>query len=213
MSKLIIFGAGALAYEVLDIARSKCTSVQVVTTDRSSPSKRFLSKLGDLFGAQASVAELDEHSLNSDTSFFVAINDINVRRSIFNRIESLGVEPCALIHQTALIDSSAKVGPGCYVGAYCSLSFDTTLHKGCVVNNHASLGHENQIGEFCNLGPHSSLTSRIIVENCCSLGAHCFVDRGVNLAAMTTIAPCTPVFRSISAVETTWSIPLSKRIR
>jgi UDP-3-O-[3-hydroxymyristoyl] glucosamine N-acyltransferase len=89
----------------------------------------------------------------------------------FGRIAARLHPPPALkpgLHPTAIIDPTAKVAPGCEIGAYAVVGPGAEIGAGCVVSPHAYIGPGVVLGEGCRIGPHASIT-------------HCLAGRGVVL--------------------------------
>ena len=62
------------------------------------------------------------------------------------------------IHQTAIIDSKAEIGPGCVVGPYCIIGPDVVLGAECWLQHHVTLcgptrtGVRNKYYAYCSIG-------------------------------------------------------------
>ncbi|WP_308116438.1 UDP-3-O-(3-hydroxymyristoyl)glucosamine N-acyltransferase, partial [Falsiroseomonas oryziterrae] len=76
--------------------------------------------------------------------------------------------PRAGIHPTAVVDPSAKLGPGCEVGPYAVIGAGAEIGAGCILGPHAVIGEKVVLGDGCRIGPHASVT-------------HCIAGRGVVL--------------------------------
>jgi len=69
-----------------------------------------------------------------------------------------GKKGIAVIHPTALIDSSAKLADDVTVGAYCVIGADVEIGAGCVIDSHVVINGPTKIGEynrlysFCSIG-------------------------------------------------------------
>lgn len=68
------------------------------------------------------------------------------------------------IHQTALIDSTAKIGKNVSVGAF------TIVEAKAEIGDNTSIGHHTVIGENAVLGNHVMIHSHVHVYNHCQLG-------------------------------------------
>ncbi|NKB61155.1 MAG: acyl-ACP--UDP-N-acetylglucosamine O-acyltransferase [Gammaproteobacteria bacterium] len=64
----------------------------------------------------------------------------------------------AEIHETAIIDPSAKIGSNVVVGPYTIIEGDVSIDDGCwigphvVIRNHTSIGKNNRIFQFASIG-------------------------------------------------------------
>lgn len=68
-----------------------------------------------------------------------------------------------LIHPSAVVSASAKVGRGCVVGPFSIVSADTRAGEFVGLNAHASLGHDVQIGAYSTLSAYVDLTGAVKV--------------------------------------------------
>ncbi len=63
-----------------------------------------------------------------------------------------------MIHPTAVIHASARIGEGCEIGPYCVIGANVELGPGCrlhshvVMDGHTRLGADNQIYPFASIG-------------------------------------------------------------
>lgn len=63
-----------------------------------------------------------------------------------------------MIHPTAVIHPSARIGAGCHIGPYCviggsvTLGDDCHLHSHVVIDGHTTLGRKNEVFPFASIG-------------------------------------------------------------
>lgn len=76
--------------------------------------------------------------------------------------------PRPVIHPTAVVDPSARLGEGCEIGPYAVVGAGAEIGARCVIGPHAVIGDGVVLGEGCRIGPHASVT-------------HCIAGRGVVL--------------------------------
>lgn len=63
-----------------------------------------------------------------------------------------------MIHETAIIDSSAKIAEGVEIGPYCVIGADVEIDSGSVIESHVvingptSIGKDNHIFQFASIG-------------------------------------------------------------
>ncbi len=86
-------------------------------------------------------------------------------------------ETDSLIHPTAVIHSTAKIGSNVYIGPYCVIGKNTSVDDNCALHAHTVIehnvsigqnsvllphvyvGHGTKIGNFCEIKPHSTIAS------------------------------------------------------
>jgi UDP-3-O-[3-hydroxymyristoyl] glucosamine N-acyltransferase len=87
----------------------------------------------------------------------------------------LQFSPC--IHPTAVIDSSAKIGEGCSIGAYCVIEKDAVVGARTILRPHSFVGQESKLGEDCHLHPQVTIRER------CKIGNRVILHSGVVIGA------------------------------
>ena len=80
-------------------------------------------------------------------------------------------------HPSAVVDASARIGPGCSIGPGAVVEAGATLGAGVV------LGAASFVGRDASLGDGTVLEPRAVVLHGCSLGARCLVHAGPVIGA------------------------------
>lgn len=62
-----------------------------------------------------------------------------------------------MIHPTAIIDSSAQIGPNVKVGPYCIIEADTVIGENCELKSHVVVGRHTTLGAGNKLFPFASV--------------------------------------------------------
>ena len=76
------------------------------------------------------------------------------------------------VHPTAVVAESAKVGEGCYIGAY------VVVDEGAVIGEGVSLYPHVYVGDGATIGDGSTLHSGVKVYEGCKIGKRCIVHSG-----------------------------------
>jgi len=98
------------------------------------------------------------------------------------------------IHQTAIVDPSAKLGEDVHVGAYSIIEADCEIGDGCRIQPHAVLHSRTVIGENTFVDCHA-----VLGGNPNFLGFDPSLSSGVRIGKSATIRESTTVHRSILA--------------
>ena len=167
--RLLVIGAGGHAKVVVEAAESAGFEVAGVIGLPTDPS--------EVLGHAVSLSDdgIEAHG------FIVAIGNNRTRAEYFGRYRERGLEPLSVIHPSAIVSPTARIGagtlvmPGVIVNAQADVGSDAILNTGCVVE------HDVAIGDHALIGPLACL--------CGAAG----VGPGVLLGAGTTVAPGTRV--------------------
>ena len=76
------------------------------------------------------------------------------------------------VHPTAVVAESAKVGEGCYIGAY------AVIDEGATIGNGASIYPHVYVGDGASVGDGSTLYSGVKVYEGCKIGNRCIIHSG-----------------------------------
>ncbi|MDR1500600.1 MAG: UDP-3-O-(3-hydroxymyristoyl)glucosamine N-acyltransferase [Tannerellaceae bacterium] len=79
--------------------------------------------------------------------------------------EKKGIDPAASIH------SSARMGAGCYVGAFACIAENVVLGDGCKIYPHAYIGDDVVLGDNCIVYPHVTIYEGGVIGSGCILHA------------------------------------------
>lgn len=75
------------------------------------------------------------------------------------------------IHQTAIIEPSAKVGTDVYIGAYSYIGENCIVGEGCSIYPHVYIGDSTRIGKNCILNPGVKIYHECLIGNSCIIHA------------------------------------------
>jgi UDP-3-O-[3-hydroxymyristoyl] glucosamine N-acyltransferase len=76
------------------------------------------------------------------------------------------------IHPSAVIESSAKIGSGVYVGPYAYIGENCVIGEGCSVYPHAYIGDNTSLGINCTINPG------VTIYHDCIIGQGCIIHAG-----------------------------------
>lgn len=95
----------------------------------------------------------------------------NDRIEIHNLFLSRGLKLCTLIHPTASVCATSRIGNGSQLLSQSLLAADSLLGESCILNHQASVDHECIIGNGVHLAPSSTLCGCVVLGNNVMIGA------------------------------------------
>ena len=162
--QLLIIGGGGHAGVVIDVARAAgfepvaaldggavgnvCNGVDVVGDD--SMSERFLQS-----GVKDAV---------------VALGDNKLRSTIGTRLRKMGFTLPTIIHTTAVISPSARIGAGTVVMPIAVINAGAQVGEFAIVNSAAVVEHDCLIGDGAHIAPGAVLGGCVTVGNLALVG-------------------------------------------
>ncbi len=176
---LLIFGAGGHAKAASDCARSLYPR-QLMLGGGAGGQWRDIPILPQ------SAQTLAEWKAQCPLAF-VAIGDGALREAVLSSLEAAGFTLVTLVHPSAAVSPSARLGPGTMVGPRAAVNADAQIGKGCIVNTGAIVEHDCRVGDFSHISPGAVLGGGVI------LGARCWVCLGAAVSDHVEIGPRTTV--------------------
>jgi len=85
----------------------------------------------------------------------------NIRLKLAEKLKDLGLKPISLIHPSAIIDGTSKIGEGVQIMAGSVIQARVKIGDQCIVNTKASIDHEVDIEDGCEIGPGATLCGNI----------------------------------------------------
>lgn len=130
------------------------------------------------------IGKPDSYIPEPDDVFICAVGDPQLRRRLVEKLGKKGGAFISLIHPSAIISASAKIGEGCIIKPFSVISCHTEIGNHTVVQPHCTVEHDVKVGPYCLIGSGSVLQG----------GA--FVREGQTLAPLSKLAH--NIFFSIS---------------
>lgn len=164
IKKIIILGAGGEAWEILQVIKlinAKKPQWEIIgflDDDKNLIGKSF-------FDVQV-IGTIDD-AKKYDYAYF--INSIGhpdkpeLRAEINNRIPFNTDRFATIIHPTAFVCDTAKIGYGCFIQANCTITTKATIGNNVLISNGANIGHESEIGQDSVVGLGVNITSDVII--------------------------------------------------
>ncbi|HYO58407.1 acetyltransferase [Archangium sp.] len=148
--RLVVYGCGGHGKVVADIALTRGLIVEGFVDDGAPAGGRVLD-LPILGGA----AWLEAR--RSEVTVALGVGENHARRRVYELCERLGMIPVTLIHPTAAVAVSARVGAGVVVMAQAVINPDARVADGAIINSGAIIEHDCEIGAFAHLSPNATL--------------------------------------------------------
>ncbi len=169
MSILIIFG-DKTAEEVLEAAKlgygDQFDEIRKLYFERES----FLSQhLPDISGRFR------------DVYYHVGVANVRIKHEIDEQVEELGWKRFTIVHPSAVISPSARIGTGVFVGPLAVISSKATIGDHGIVHIHASVGHDVEIGECCAILPGARISGSVTMGDRVLIGSNAFLAAGIRI--------------------------------
>jgi len=204
MYNIIIVGAGGCAREIYYWANDTFSK-------ENYKIKGFLSyNQKDLEGFNVKsdiIGNDDNYKIEKNDLFIIAIGDIDIKKRAVNRLKKRGAKFISLIHPTALIIPTAKIGEGVVICPHCLISDNAQLGNFVMMNINSICGHDGKVGKYCILSPYAILNGFAILEDEVFLGTHATVTPYKSVGYRSKVSANSVVMRNVPPNRIVFGVP------
>jgi sugar O-acyltransferase (sialic acid O-acetyltransferase NeuD family) len=204
MRDLIIVGAGGFGREIRELLPHSFPEGSIRV-------KGFLSSNPRDFDnyevAEPILGDPDRYTPAESDWFLLAIGDVDHRKRITLSLKSRGAKFASLIHRTAVVAGSARLGEGCVLYPYSVVMNAAQLDDFVLLNLHASAGHDTRIGRFCNLSPYATMNGFSELEEGVFMGTHSSVLPGCRVGSSSKISAGSVVAHNVGPQTLVFGVP------
>ncbi|MCA9198628.1 MAG: acetyltransferase [Planctomycetales bacterium] len=173
-NQITILGAGGHAKVVVDAARFTFDTIRIL----DDATVRIGSCVGGI-----RISGTTANALIGDLAI-IAIGDNATRQRIASNIQCSWT---SVVHPTAVIAESAKLGDGTVVLAGCVVQADSRIGRHVILNTCSSVDHDCVIGDFVHICPGVHLPGNVTIGNGVLLGVSSTVLPGVRIGDGATV--------------------------
>lgn len=156
--RLVIVGAGVHAKVVIEAVRA-CGAWDIVGL--IDPSPEVPQMLGvPVLGGDDLLPRLRAQDVSHAV---IAVGGNALRQRLGRQAEGLGFELPSIVHPSALVSPSARLGRGVVVMARAVIGTETTVSDLAIVNTGAVLDHDNAIGVAAHVAPGCALAGNVLI--------------------------------------------------
>ena len=174
MNKLLIIGAGGHGKVVADTAEA-CGYSNIAFLDQSWPEQ-----------VENGRWKVVGKPKQSDVTMFCAVGKNDIRARMFEEYH-LNNSP-VLIHPSAIISPTVKMGQGALVVAGSIVNADTSIGRGTILNTACSVDHDCMIGDFVHISPGAHLAGGVRVGDGTWIGIGAVVREDVRIGKNVIVA-------------------------
>jgi acetyltransferase EpsM len=142
-----------------------------------------------------------------DLKFVIAIGDNKVRKAIVERLNIPDENYVSVIHQSAVISPSAKIGYGSVVMPNSVINADTQIGVHSIINTASVIEHDSIIGDFSHVCPGTTLTGTVQIGEGTYVGAGSTIIPNIRIGEWTIIGAGAAVITDIPSYCTAVGIP------
>ncbi|RLL42762.1 acetyltransferase [Oceanobacillus piezotolerans] len=137
--------------------------------------------------------------LQEDIKLVIAIGDNLIRRKIVQQLALPKEAYAPLIHPTAIISPTSKVGYGTVVMPNVVVNANSEIGSHCIINTGAIVEHDNRIGDYTHLSPNVTLTGNVSTGEGVHIGSSATIIPSKHLGSWSIIGAGSTVIEHIPA--------------
>ena len=103
----------------------------------------------------------------------ISLGEPELKVKLFNRISNAGYKFANLIHPSAIISSSAKLGCGIILKPHALVSTDAVVGNNVSIEENGIIGHDSTIEDHCQI------SANVVVAGGCHIGEATYIGLGV----------------------------------
>ncbi len=205
MKPLVVFGAGGLARELLQIVRD--INAVAETWDFLG----FLDGNPEIVGEQ-----IQGYPVLGGASWIegkpriqvsVGIGAAPAKRNVARQVESAGGRFATLIHPRAWIGQFVSIGEGTIVCAGVMVTTDVRIGKHVIVNLGCTIGHDVSVGDYVTIAPSVNVSGSVSIGEGCDLGTNATIIQGKSIGAWSIVGAAAAVVDDLPANVTAVGVP------
>jgi sugar O-acyltransferase (sialic acid O-acetyltransferase NeuD family) len=206
---LVIIGASGLAREVYDLAN---------TCYGNNPNFKIKGFLSDgpsnieEMGYPKVLNTVNGYTIEKEDVFFCAIGNVKDRKKTSEIILNKGGTFINLIHPTAIISPSAKIGVGVAIKAFSSLASNVKIGDFVYLQSSVILGHDVVIGNYCQVNSFAFFAGYVNVEDLCIINAGAKLIQNIKVGTGATVGIGSVVLTRVKEGATVFGVPAKKII-
>lgn len=194
--KLVIYGAGLGAKQVLEVTRLLDGFLVIGLMDDDAAIKGK-----DICGlpVKGGFAELKALAAAGEVDAVALSFHSQVRRKVHRRIRSEmpALSIPALVDPRAVVGYGAKIGDGALVEAGAVIGPDTVIGEGAIVDIGAKVAHDCDIGAFCHLSPGCTISGIVCLKEHVLVGVGAAVNSTTTIGSNSVVTPCSAVMNDV----------------
>lgn len=201
MRPIVILGAGGHASVVADLIATKGWLIKGFVAPEEKPIKGFfelpyLGKDEILFDERFS---REVYLVNGLGSISPEGNQIRFR--LYAQYKNLGYDFLTLIHPSAVVAKTAKIGEGVQIMAGVIIQPNVVIGENTIINTRSSIDHDCHIGHSVHIAPGVTLSGNGSVHDQALLGVGSVMIQGISIGERAMVCAGSVVVNNIEARE------------
>lgn len=206
--KIVIYGAGGLGREVLQLVRQTLCreGAQVLGFIDDFAAPGTVLNDAPVLGGDSLLGTMTE-----PFSLVFGFASPENKKEKFRRLKGNPlISFPRVIHPSASISEYAQLGEGTVIAASCIVSIDAALGDCVFLNNGALVGHDSAVGDFTSVMPLAAISGNVSIGEGCLIGAQSAIRQGLTIGRDCVVGMGSIVLRDVPDGSTVLGNPAKK---
>jgi sugar O-acyltransferase (sialic acid O-acetyltransferase NeuD family) len=209
MKRIIIVGAGGFGRELTCWIEQALDSSQAFLGGFIDDTIAAGDKLSEEYPYPV-LGRIADYVPQAEDVLIVAIGNPSDKISVAESLRQRGAQFYNLIHPTAVIARTAKIGQGLIMCPYSMLSASSVIEDFVTLNSYTSIGHDAVVGEGTTMSSHVDITGYVKVGRKVFVGSNASILPKVVVGDGATIGAGSVVVRRVAEGSTVYAMPARK---
>lgn len=186
---VLIIGTDSEAIAACEILQAQGFFIYGFLYLDSPPEKRELNDIPVL--GSVSDREYEKILKGMDVSYFVAINNANLRDSLHRKLYELNPDKYAInaVHPSSIISASARMNFGNLIYPKVVIGTNVKIGVGNILGTSSIFETNSQMGNSNYISPGVIIGNQVIIRNRCIIGAGAIIQSNIIIESGAIIAP------------------------
>ncbi len=205
MKHLIIIGARGFGRECFDLFNHKKGHWYKYTIKGFLDDKA--NALEGMAGYPPILGPVETYEVQKDDVFFCALGNPTQRKKYSDIILKKGGNFISCISDYAIINPTAKIGTGVFVGAYAIISADVKIDDFAVIHPFCNFGHDARIGQYDEIESYVAIGGYSDIGQYVTIHPHSTILPNIHVGDFSTVGAGSVVLKEVKEQTTVFGVP------
>ena len=153
------------------------------------------------------IGKISSHEILKNQIFICSIADMKHKVKIVESLLVKGAIFTNIIHSTARIAISSKIGIGSIIGPLVSIGADSRIQNFCILQTGVIIGHDAIVGEYSRIDNYSILVAGVVLEKFCTIHSNSVINVNVKINEKAIVGACSFVIKNVESGITVFGNP------
>ncbi len=196
-SKILgILGSGDLGQLIAHHALNYCNFNKIIFFDDFAKPNTMINNIL-VYGGTKEVFSAFEKKEITHVIIGIGYKHIELRKNIFEALNGK-IAFASIIHPTANIDKTCKIGNGVVILPGCILDMNVEIQDNVLLNTGCIIAHDSIVMQHSFLSPNVALAGFVSIGSCCNIGISTTVIDNIKIQNLIQTGGSTVVIRNLN---------------